>query len=61
MMHNIPTVFLIDDDSDDQEIFSLALEKANKQVQCVFADDGIHALEKLEAETDFIPDFIFID
>ncbi len=60
-MHNIPTVFLIDDDTDDQEIFSLAMEKANQQVQCVFADDGIHALEKLKTDTAFRPDFIFID
>lgn len=56
-----PTVFLIDDDTDDQEIFCHAMEKANSQVQCVFANDGIHALEKIRQEEDFRPDFIFID
>lgn len=60
MQHN-PTVFLIDDDSDDQEIFSHALEKANQSVECVFANDGIHALEKIRSDENFIPDFIFID
>lgn len=56
-----PTVFLIDDDTDDQEIFCHAMEKANSHVQCVFANDGIMALEKIRQEEDFKPDFIFID
>jgi iron complex outermembrane recepter protein len=56
-----PTVFLIDDDTDDQEIFCHAMEKANSQVQCVFANDGIMALDKIRHEEDFCPDFIFID
>ncbi|MEP7263903.1 MAG: response regulator [Bacteroidota bacterium] len=55
-----PTVFLIDDDTDDQEIFGLALNSTNQLVDCVFANDGLDALQKLES-TDFIPDFIFID
>lgn len=55
------TIFLIDDDSDDQEIFHHALEKANGETTCVFADDGIQALEKLKTDLEFKPDFIFID
>jgi len=55
------TAFLIDDDTDDHEIFSYAMEKADDSVQCVFANDGIHALEKIKAEESFVPDYIFID
>ncbi|HZV70789.1 MAG TPA: TonB-dependent receptor plug domain-containing protein [Saprospiraceae bacterium] len=54
-------VFLIDDDSDDQEIFSMALEKANDQTECRFANDGIHALAQINADEHFCPDYIFID
>lgn len=56
-----PTVLLIDDDTDDQEIFSTAMHKADESVNCIFANDGILALKKFNAEDDFIPDYIFID
>ena len=55
------TAFLIDDDTDDQELFSYAMEKADNSVQCVFANDGVNAIEKINSEKDFIPDYIFID
>ncbi|MCW3086888.1 MAG: response regulator receiver protein [Sediminibacterium sp.] len=54
------TYFLIDDDVDDQEIFSMALQEADPQVGCRFANDGIEALETLRNET-FTPDCIFMD
>ena len=59
-MHHNPTILLIDDDIDDQEIFSLALERANDEVNCVFASDGTEALNKLTDDM-FAPDYIFID
>lgn len=59
--YNKSVVFLIDDDTDDQEIFSLAIGKASDNVTCVFANDGIDALETLRKDEEFIPDFIFID
>jgi CheY-like chemotaxis protein len=52
---------LIDDDQDDQEIFSMALEDINSDIQCVMASNGIAALEKLKATKPLIPDYIFID
>ncbi len=55
------TIFLIDDDTDDQEIFSIALNKADENVNCIFANDGIHALEKINGDESLIPNFIFID
>ncbi|MCF0052171.1 response regulator [Dyadobacter sp. LJ53] len=54
------TVLLVDDDIDDQEIFSIMLEDALPEAECVFARDGIQALEKLEQPA-FAPDVIFID
>ena len=53
-------IFLIEDDIDDQEIFSLIMEEAYPRVECVFAKDGVEAMEKIENET-FIPNLIFID
>lgn len=52
---------LIDDDQDDQEIFSMALEDINSDIQCIMASNGILALEKLNAKKPLIPDYIFID
>ncbi|RFS15093.1 response regulator [Emticicia sp. C21] len=54
------TVFLIDDDVDDQEIFAFILSDAFPQVDCVFANDGLDALEKLQ-DVSFNPGIIFID
>lgn len=53
--------FLIDDDQDDQEIFSLALSGLELNVRCEFANNGIEAIEKLRSKQTFLPDFIFMD
>jgi len=53
--------FLIDDDTDDQEVFLLAMVEAHPSVRCIFASDGVHALEKFSVDDSFIPDLIFID
>src|SRR5947207_183779 len=55
------TVLLIDDDIDDQEIFSYALGQADRSMQIEFADDGVFALQKLKTDENFTPDYIFID
>lgn len=53
---------MIDDDTDDQEIFSMTLEKVIPLAKCEFADDGVHALQKLTSpDSSFLPDLIFID
>lgn len=51
---------MIDDDIDDQEIFSITIEKISPQIRCEFADDGVHGLERLEKER-LVPDLILID
>jgi CheY-like chemotaxis protein len=52
------TCFIIDDDTEDQEIFAIAVEEINSRIKCVSAIDGVEALQKLR---DFTPDFIFLD
>jgi CheY-like chemotaxis protein len=52
--------FIVDDDPDDQELFSAAMEKTSLQdYTCIFADDGEEAIEKLNEG--FVPDYIFLD
>jgi CheY-like chemotaxis protein len=53
--------FFIDDDLDDQEIFSLVISEVSDNITCVFANDGISALEIIKANNSFVPDWIFID
>jgi CheY-like chemotaxis protein len=60
-MANDLLIFLIDDDTDDQEIFSIIVREAFPNISCVFANDGIAALEKLQTEPTLRPDLIFID
>lgn len=58
---NPVTCLLIDDDPDDQEIFSLALKELDPSVICEFANNGIEGIEKLQNTPPFNPDYIFID
>lgn len=53
--------FVIDDDMDDQEIFSIAANKVDPAIQCTFANDGVHALERVTHEPAFNPGCIFLD
>lgn len=60
-MNNGKTCFLIDDDIDDQEIFTLVLKSVNPSITCITANDGIEAVTKLTSEETFKPDYIFLD
>src|SRR6185436_421616 len=55
------TCFLVDDDEDDRDIFRIALNDLNLNVQLYEAENGLDALQKLPPCTNFLPDFIFID
>lgn len=54
------TVFLIDDDVDDREIFALALAEIDDSISCVTAANGVEALFRLK-ESSVKPDCIFLD
>lgn len=51
---------LIDDDQDDQEIFLMALQKADAQINCFLANDGVEGLKTL-SDPSYTPRYIFVD
>lgn len=53
--------FLIDDDEDDREIFLSALNRVNPDYACLTAVHGEDALRVLKEQSEFVPDFIFLD
>jgi CheY-like chemotaxis protein len=53
----ITKVLLIDDDPDEYEIFSHALEKYNSKITCVSFNGGIESLFLIN----FLPDVVFLD
>ena len=59
-MQKNATIFLIDDDVDDQEIFALALAEIDQSYSCITARNGLEALTKLKDGL-VKPDFIFLD
>ena len=54
-------IYLIDDDSDDREIFNIALNDINKSIKCLTANNAVEALKYLQSDPDLNPDYIFLD
>ena len=52
---------LIDDDIEDQEIFAHALKHLDMDIDFVTANDGVHAIEKINSDPKLQPYFIFVD
>lgn len=61
MAQKIETLFLIDDDRDEHELFEDALRDINTTIELVTAKNGIEAFEKLQARQVNVPDLIFLD
>lgn len=55
------TFLLVEDDSDDTELFTEAIEAADASVRFYSATDGKDALAKLSAKAIGAPDIIFLD
>jgi CheY-like chemotaxis protein len=55
------TCFLIDDDPDDQDIFSMSMQDVHPSIRCIFANNAPDALKKINDDPGFSPDFIFLD
>lgn len=53
--------FVIDDDLDDQEIFTFAAGRVDPAIQFTFANDGVHAVNWFTTDPEFIPGIIFLD
>ncbi len=59
-MEDKKTFMIVDDDSDDCDLFCEAITKIDTTVRCVIAHDGEEALMKLRIMST-VPDFIFLD
>ncbi len=54
-------LLLVDDDSDDQELFLEALQLVDSEVKCLVAKDGIEALSLLDKLSPELPNLVFLD
>ena len=59
--YNLKKCFLIDDDLDDQEIFLIAINSLDLQIECIMEFDCVVAMEKLKDDISYVPDYIFLD
>ena len=59
-MKDANLVVMIDDDTDDHEIFSMALSEIKAPVNCLFFQDCEHALAHFNEEVN-APGYVFID
>lgn len=60
-MINSKMILLIDDDTEDQEIFVDALRHIDNSILCLGFSDGEEALRLLETEIIGVPDLVFLD
>ena len=60
-MDKTRTLFIIDDDEDDQLFINEAMKDLNIPFECFYANNGEAALKHLKDETVPFPDFIFLD
>ncbi|HET6255075.1 MAG TPA: response regulator [Puia sp.] len=55
------SIFLIDDDMDDVELFREALEEVAPAVSLQFSNDGHEAVRSLAERKGALPDLVFLD
>ncbi len=61
MMKDSRYVLIVDDDSDDIELFKEAVKQVAPNVQCSSALGGQEALNYLDSNREPLPDIIFLD
>jgi len=61
LMDKTKTLFIIDDDEDDQLFINEAMKDLNIPFECFYANNGEVAIQHLKNETIPLPDFIFLD
>ena len=54
-------VLFIDDDKEDYEVFCEALKGIVRNTKCLYASNGLEALDLLTNQLPFLPDYIFLD
>jgi len=53
--------FFIDDDEDDRDFFCTAMTEIDGSIECLFAKNGVDAIDQLTKNASMVPDHIFID
>ncbi|MEO9891042.1 response regulator [Aurantibacter sp.] len=56
-----PLIFLVDDDQDDQQLFSEALEATKLESSILTFNNGVDLMANLHNPTTELPDLIFLD
>lgn len=56
----LKNIFLTEDDPDDREFFTTALNEIDESIQCEIAKNGKETIEKLKNK-EKLPDIIFLD
>lgn len=54
-------VLIIDDDTEDRELFLEAMGQVDVTIKCYAAKDGREAIRLLTTEMVILPDFVFLD
>jgi CheY-like chemotaxis protein len=57
----MPTIYLIDDDMDDVELFREALQEVDPSITLQYANDGHEAVRDLTEQKHVLPDLVFLD
>jgi len=60
-MKDMQSIYLIDDDIDDVELFRDALEEVAPSVFFQYASDGHQAVQSLTEHKNSLPDLVFLD
>ncbi|WP_235176353.1 response regulator [Dyadobacter chenhuakuii] len=60
-MGNKQLLVMIDDDTDDHEIFKMAINELNEPLQCLFFVDCESAIAHFSINTSTPPGYVFID
>lgn len=60
-MNTTPTIYIIDDDPDDQNLLIEAIKEINLSIECYTAMNGQEGLNRLETGTVPFPSLIFLD
>lgn len=55
------TIYLVDDDQDDREMFTAALSLIDTDVKLIEFNDGQQLMDTLTKDLSIFPDFIFLD
>jgi CheY-like chemotaxis protein len=58
---NYMLILIVDDDSEDCELFREAIAEIDSSIQCYAAQDGRDALHQMNHELVVLPDYIFLD